>query len=207
MVFVPGDGVKIELNHDDAGQAEQIVKVGDHEVSKITSKRQEKSAPTARNGRASSKSRGESKAPTPAPKPQLTGTVLVMNDLVPPLSDQTAQLVKGMTERLSAQGAKLIGKVPGDRPEAEIKRENDLIVSAIAARGEVPLDSDDAHASMRDWLASNSGSADLVAWIASNPEDRSSAKVYLFYPPKDSPNTKTAGDLSRALKRIVNGGR
>ena len=108
------------------------------------------------------------------------GTVIVVTDVLPPMTRAARASIEGATARMLAFGFHLVGSVPGfDVEGEELERQIDLIAQVRAARGQIPLDSKDAARTLSEYLTNHPEHGDAIIWIAPG-EDRDEPTFYLF---------------------------
>lgn len=108
------------------------------------------------------------------------GTVIVVTDVLPPMTRAARASIEGASARMLAFGFDLVGSVPGvDVEGEELDRQIDLIAKVRAARGQIPLASQDAARALQGFLEANPGSGNAIVWIAPG-EDRDEPTFYLF---------------------------
>jgi hypothetical protein len=120
-------------------------------------------------------------APAPA-LPKATGTVLIVNDLLPPWNDTAAAYIRELGSCIRRTGLEPVGNVPptGEEPAPVVSQEQrDLIAAARLAVGQRPLDSEQARAQLTAFLRDHD--ADALVWLAANPEKKSERpRAYVF---------------------------
>lgn len=105
--------------------------------------------------------------------PEVQATVLVVSDLVLPLSADMQTRVREGLDLLHGQGAELTG----DLVDADTPATIDHIASLRRDRGSVPIDSDDLPMRARYWL--DGQPFDAVLFIAPDPDGGSDPKAVL----------------------------
>lgn len=122
------------------------------------------------------------------------GTVIVVTDVLPPMTRDARASIDGAIARLMAFGFTLVGSVQGVDVEGEdLDRQIELIAQVRAARGQVPLGTPDADRILQTYLAEHPDAGDAIVWIAPG-EDRDEPTFYLVLPA--SPD----GESTRAMR-------
>lgn len=131
------------------------------------------------------------------------GTVIVVTDVLPPMTKGARSSIESAVARLTAFGFRLVGSVPGvDVDEAEIDRQIELIAQVRAARGQRPLHSADTHALLQKYLASNRDAGDAIIWIAPG-DDRDEPTFHLVVRPEPEGETIRGQRLRKALQTAL----
>lgn len=131
------------------------------------------------------------------------GTVIVLTDVLPPMSRGSRSTIEAAIARMMAFGFTLVGNVPGIDVEGdEIDRQNDILARLRSARGQVPLGSDDATRIFQSFLAANPDHGDAVVWIAPG-EDRDEPTFYLVVRNDSGGSTVRADRIRRTLKSAL----
>ncbi len=131
------------------------------------------------------------------------GTVIVLTDVLPPMSRGARAAIEAATARMMAFGFTLVGNVPGiDVEGEEIDRQNDILARLRAARGQVPLGSDDATRIFQQFLAANPEHGDAIVWIAPG-EDRDEPTFYLVVRSETGESGVRADRIRRTLRTAL----
>ena len=132
---------------------------------------------------------------------QLTGRVLVVSDLLPPLDERAGSMVQGWLSAMQAAGMDVLGNVPGiTTADDQVQSADELSAQARSIRGLVPLNSADARNLLSRWLGENKG-ADLLVWIAPGDQKGGQPSVYVFGSPdllRDAP-----ADYLPSIQRLL----
>lgn len=131
------------------------------------------------------------------------GSVLIVTDVLPPMSRGARAAIEGASARMMAFGFRLLGNVPGIDVEGdEVDRQNDLLARLRAMRGQIPLGSADATRTIQQFLASNPEAGDAVVWIAPG-DDRDEPTFYLVVRGDESGPTVRAERIRQALRTAI----
>lgn len=131
------------------------------------------------------------------------GTVIVLTDVLPPMSRGSRSTIEAAIARMMAFGFTLVGNVPGiDVEGEEIDRQNDILARLRSARGQVPLGSDDATRIFQQFLAANPEHGDAIVWIAPG-QDRDEPTFYLVVRNDSGESTVRADRIRRTLKAAL----
>lgn len=107
------------------------------------------------------------------------GTVIVVTDVLPPMTRGARSAIESASARMMAFGFSVVGNLPGiDVEGEELDRQVELIARLRAARAQVPLGSEDASRIFKQFLAANADAGDAIVWIAPG-EDRDEPTFYL----------------------------
>lgn len=106
------------------------------------------------------------------------GTVIVVTDVLPPMTRSARSAIESVSARMMAFGFSVVGNLPGiDVEGEELDRQVELIARLRSARAQVPLGSDDAARIFKQFLAANAEAGDAIVWIAPG-EDRDEPTFY-----------------------------
>ncbi|MBX3366461.1 MAG: hypothetical protein KF912_04005 [Phycisphaeraceae bacterium] len=131
------------------------------------------------------------------------GSVLIVTDVLPPMSRGARAAIEGASARMMAFGFRLLGNVPGIDVEGdEVDRQNDLLARLRAMRGQIPLGSADATRTIQQFLASNPEAGDAVVWVAPG-DDRDEPTFYLVVRGDESGSTVRAERIRQALRTAI----
>ncbi len=118
--------------------------------------------------------------PSTTVRDPLTGTVLLLSDLKPPLTDENAKKLRGLTSRLGKLGLKVIGDADRDGYVAD-ESDIEAMAGARLALGAAPLDSQDAAERVRAWLAKNERPVDAIVWLCPNATDAAGSPTVAIF--------------------------
>lgn len=131
------------------------------------------------------------------------GSVLIVTDVLPPMSRGARAAIEGASARMMAFGFRLLGNVPGIDVEGdEVDRQNDLLARLRSMRGQIPLGSADATRTIQQFLASNPEAGDAVVWVAPG-DDRDEPTFYLVVRGDESGSTVRAERIRQALRTAI----
>lgn len=128
------------------------------------------------------------RGPAPAPEtPAVEGNILVVCDLMQPLSDSARAHVDRLVASLQALHLTLHGNVPGiaDPSAGPDAADVELTAQARLAVGQTPIDSQDARDRLAAWLADHAGEADVLVWVAGPADQGSQPRTIVFAPQPD----------------------
>ncbi len=131
-------------------------------------------------------------------------TILMVNEILPPMETKTEEMLDRSTEAMALLGFEVIGNVPGRKVSgmsAEDKaREDTLIVEARRVQGTRPIDAKETRESMEKWLSEGEGRPDLVVWVTEMGEG-ASKKPRLFVFARDAAGAGRA--MAEGVKRAI----
>lgn len=166
------------------------------------------SAPVPSASVKASKSGKSAKSNAPAPADELKKyegrSVLLVNEILPPMEASTEATLDRATEAMVLMGFELIGNVPGRKvselTQEKKDREDSLIVDARRVQGTRPIDAAETREAMQKWLASGDGRPDLVVWITqTNDGENRKPRLYVFA----SENSGEGRAMAEGVKRTI----
>jgi hypothetical protein len=131
------------------------------------------------------------------------GTVIVVTDVLPPMTRDARASIDGAMARLMAFGFTLVGSVQGVDVEGEdLDRQIELIAQVRSARGQVPLGTPDADRILQGYLAAHPDAGDAIVWITPG-EDRDEPTFYLVLPANPDGESTRAMRLRNTLQTAL----
>jgi serine/threonine protein kinase len=131
-------------------------------------------------------------------------TILMVNEILPPMDAKTVELLDRSTEAMVLQGFNVIGNVPGrkvsEMAAEEKEREDALIAEARRVQGARPIDAKETRESMEKWLSEGEGRPDLVVWVTEMGES-TAKKPRLFVFARDGTGAGRA--MAEGVKRAI----
>ncbi len=118
--------------------------------------------------------------PPPAPLPALSGSVLVVNDLLPPYDSRVDSMLRSGLSAMQQAGLKVLGTFPGLSLDADTSRKAiELIAEARKTRAQSPLESSQTNDALTHWLDANK-EADVLVWIVPGYNKGDTPRVFVF---------------------------
>jgi serine/threonine protein kinase len=128
------------------------------------------------------------------------GSLIMVSDMLPPLSDQASERIGRVVRDLRGQGFTVVGNVVGERDESlDEEGETELLAAVRAARGAEAVDSKECRASLTEWLDGHDDVADVIVWVG-RMEAEPERPLFHFFGRKSK---GMLSDAAAAAQRIV----
>ncbi len=129
------------------------------------------------------------------------GSLILVSDMLPPLSDAASERIGRVVSDLRAQGFTVVGNVVGERDESlDVERETELLAAVRSARGAEAVDSKECRASLTAWLDGHDDVADVIVWVGRLDTDPE-RPLFHFFGRKSKGTLSEEADVARRIVR------